>query len=482
MSAALAAIGVQGYWLFNQFRYEMCTYADEIAGEVFHAGQEEFRIRKEEAEMTKGTYIIERQSKYQSGDSVLNGLKNSFGFQLYPKDTTKIHSFRLHLDPNMPEDSLLVGVDRSVVEFFVPFSAERLDSILSAGLPGLDYRVRPFVASDTLSGQSSALWFPLSKNLFSTSISICYVFAPIERMAVWVDVDLPINPLLGRMGWQLFLSIFLILLLLACLGFQIRTIWEQMRLNELREGFVHTMIHELRRPVQTLKVFVSFLNDREMRMDEATTERVLQDSMFELDNLSAYLGKLKDMVCADERETLLRPSAFNLRELVEKVAWKTGGSDLRTLGFQSGYLVEKVVRLTNIPAGKKVSFSTAFPPDMPDLTADPVHVANVLSNLIENAIKYSGEEVNIDIVVLWNQQGVELTVSDNGFGIAPDERRKVFEKFYRSSHLPDKQIPGIGLGLSYVRQIVEAHHGSVSLRSELGEGTRITINLPTTAL
>ena len=144
LAAALAAIGVQGYWLFNQFRYEICTYADEIAGEVFHAGQEEFRIRKEEAEMTKGTYIIERQSKYQSGDSVLNGLKNSFGFQLYPKDTTKIHSFRLHLDPNMPEDSLLVGVDRSVVEFFVPFSAERLDSILSVGLPGLDYRVRPF--------------------------------------------------------------------------------------------------------------------------------------------------------------------------------------------------------------------------------------------------------------------------------------------------------------------------------------------------
>ena len=160
-----------------------------------------------------------------------------------------------------------------------------------------------------------------------------------------------------------------------------------------------------------------------------------------------------------ETETLLRPSAFNLRELVEKV-----------------------VRLTNIPAGKKVSFSTAFPPDMPDLTADPVHVANVLSNLIENAIKYSGEEVNIEIVVLWNQQGVGLTVSDNGFGIAPDERRKVFENFYRSSHLPDKQIPGIGLGLSYVRQIVEAHHGSVSLRSELGEGTRITINLPTAAL
>ena len=79
------------------------------------------------------------------------------------------------------------------------------------------------------------------------------------------------------------------LVIAGLFGFPDHTIWEQMRLNELREGFVHTMIHELRRPVQTLKVFVSFLNDREMRMDEATTERVLQDSMFELDNLSAYL-------------------------------------------------------------------------------------------------------------------------------------------------------------------------------------------------
>ena len=184
LAAALAAIGVQGYWLFNQFRYEMCTYADEIAGEVFHAGQEEFRMRKEEAEMTKGTYIIERQSKYQSGDSVLNGLKNSFGFQLYPKDTTKIHSFRLHLDPNMPEDSLLVGVDRSVVEFFVPFSAERLDSILSAGLPGLDYRVRPFVASDTLSGQSSALWLPFEKPVFNLYLDMLCVRPDREKGGV----------------------------------------------------------------------------------------------------------------------------------------------------------------------------------------------------------------------------------------------------------------------------------------------------------
>ena len=156
----MAAIGVQGYWLFNQFRYEMCTYADEIAGEVFHAGQEEFRIRKEEAEMTKGTYIIERQSKYQSGDSVLNGLKTGFSITATIRPTTARTRYR-SLRTDGPDN---------------PDRADR-----------------------------QTRWSPN---------------AP-QRKAVWVDVDLPMNPLLGRMGWQLFLSIFLILLLLACLGFHI---------------------------------------------------------------------------------------------------------------------------------------------------------------------------------------------------------------------------------------------------------------------
>ena len=120
----------------------------------------------------------------------------------------------------------------------------------------------------------------------------------------------------------------------------------------------------------------------------------------------------------------------------------------------------------------------AFPPDLPLVTADPVHIANILSNLIENAIKYSGSEVNIRVVVIRNDKLIELTVADDGVGISADGQTKVFEKFYRSVHLPDKQIPGLGLGLSYVRQIAEAHHGQVSLRSEVGKGTEITVGLP----
>lgn len=452
--AALAAIGAQGYWLYNQLRYESSMLAEEIAAEVRLAGDEEFRIRKEDAQMTKATYVIERNTKYSSKELV-DKIKNSFGLKIEPKDTSSLTAFRLNLDADLPEDSLFAGVDRAVVQYFNPFMPSRLDSILSIPLAGLEYKIRPFAEEDTLGGRGLPAWRYVSRNLLRPTIAVSYLFAPIDRKGVWVDVALPLHPVLSRMGGQLFLSLFLILLVLTCLGVQIRTIWEQMRLNDLREGFVHTMIHELKRPVQTLKMFVSFLNDKEMRTDEVATEQILQDSMFELDNLSAYLGKLKDMIGVDGQATLLKPSSFNLQALVEKV-----------------------VRLTNVPTGKEVTFSTAFPSDMPDITADPVHLANVLSNLIENAIKYSGPEVAIRIVVLWNGQQFECTVSDNGFGIAPEEQGKVFEKFYRSPHLPDKRIPGIGLGLSYVRQIIEAHHGFVSLTSVLGKGTRITINLP----
>ncbi|MDD2951909.1 MAG: HAMP domain-containing sensor histidine kinase [Parabacteroides sp.] len=452
--AALAAIGAQGYWLYNQLRYESSMLAEEIAAEVRLAGEEEFRIRKEEAQMTKATYVIERNATYSS-EELVDKIKNSFGLRIEPKGTTDLRAFRINLDANLPEDSLFAGVDHALVQYLNPFETARLDSILSIRLVEMRHEIRPFMEQDTLDNRLIPVWRSLSDNPLSPSIAVSYLFAPIDRKGVWVDVALPLHPVLSRMGGQLFLSLFLILLLLTCLGLQIRTIWEQMRLNDLREGFVHTMIHELKRPVQTLKMFVSFLNDKEMRTDEAATEQILQDSMFELDNLSAYLGKLKDMIDVDGQATLLKPSSFNLQALVEKV-----------------------VRLTTVPTGKEVTFSTAFPSDMPDITVDPVHLANVLSNLIENAIKYSGPKVAIRIVVLWNGQQLECTVSDNGFGIAPEEQTKVFEKFYRSSHLPDKQIPGIGLGLSYVRQIIEAHHGSVFLTSVLGKGTCITINLP----
>lgn len=453
--AALVAIGVQGYWLYSQFRYEMQRYGESVAEKVKEIGNDEFGIRRRVALGTKVTYILDRNVEHRAVSEKETSSRSSAGFQFMLKDTATMQTSNLNLkfDPFMSEDSLLSGVERSVVNHFVPFSGERLDSLLKVRLPGYKFSSLPLAEKDTLNPVSS--WQLQKDGLLSSSLIVKYMYAPFDKKGILLTVSLPFHPLLVRMGGQLGLSLFLILLLVFCLWFQIRTILEQKRIGEMREGFVHTMIHELRRPVQALKMCVTFLNDKDMRMDEKACSEVSRDALFELDNLSAYLGKLKDMVCADGGNTPLNVSSFNLQELVEKV-----------------------LHFIQIPSGKQVSFSIAFPPDLPFVTADPVHMANVLCNLVENAIKYSGPEVDIRIVVHRKEKGIELSVEDNGFGISLNEQRKVFEKFYRSTNLSGRQIPGLGLGLSYVRQIVEAHRGKVSLLSGIGQGTKVIVAIP----
>jgi len=543
--SALVLIGVQCYWLYTQYRYEVTTYIEKLAHDILAIGEEEYEIRKENRNGSF-SYKIKRDTEFsdeggkakqntimafsseisndeeseltktdtdtqESLDSLISEMKgitlgvlkkkggmvdlgNLDLYKIYPgkdpddilvsdllnnklinlnidlndtgipdillsdkvdiKRITKeyITDYSITFNPNMPERSIIDGMNRAFVNREVPFREEALDSLLKKQMPDMPYHLTFVEEKDSISIQSS---WEKGGTLFSPCIHVLYAYSPFERKGILIDAGIPPLPLFRQMAGQLLLALGLILLLIGCLIFQIKTILKQRKIGEMRQQFVNTMIHELKRPVQTLKTFVSFLGDKEMRSDEQMTGQVVQDSMFELDNLSAYLNKLKDMVRADDAETPLHLTRFDLRELADKV-----------------------IRLTHIPAGKEVEFTTQFNMGSPLIEADPIHVANVLSNLIENAIKYSGEKVEIIIQATRRANELWLTVADNGIGIPLVEQDKVFAKFYRGSNMPDLSIPGLGLGLSYVKLISEAHHGSVSLESSPGEGTSITLYLP----
>ena len=103
---------------------------------------------------------------------------------------------------------------------------------------------------------------------------------------------------------------------------------------------------------------------------------------------------------------------------------------------------------------------------------------NAVCNLIDNAIKYSGSEVAISISCTLQAHTLTLAISDNGIGIPASEQSKIFDKFYRGNNIPDRNIPGIGLGLSYVRLLTEAHHGTITLTSQPGKGTTFVLCFP----
>lgn len=112
------------------------------------------------------------------------------------------------------------------------------------------------------------------------------------------------------------------------------------------------------------------------------------------------------------------------------------------------------------------------------MQGDKMQLANVFSNLLENSVKYSREIVHITVTCNDTEQGISISISDDGIGIPSYECDHVFQKFYRGHSYSNSMLPGMGLGLSYVKLIVQAHQGTVSLKSTNGKGTTVTLNIP----
>ena len=467
----LLLVAGQGYWLWNQYQYKNEEYEEEIHRLVMDAVAVNDSIRREQPKKVFNkpniSFFNTNVDMHTDRDSLTNKLKERYTRtfvvgamadksvlstamkdSIVYKDKIVIHG----------EDKLLFNMSFSEaivayqLQIDVPFTLQRFDSVLATKLDGMSFTTGLVTPRDSL-----YQWVETVERLggdLHPVIRLVYPYNPLKRELVQVDVQVMPHTLLLRMGWQLLGSLVLILLLSVCLLFQIKTILKQHRVDELRKSFVNTMIHELKRPVQALKMCVSFLNDKTMRTDEQAMDEVVRDSVSELDNLSAYLRKLCDMTRADDEQTQLSLSTFDLKPVVEKL-----------------------IRLQHAPGGKQVSFETHFTDNLL-VTADPVHMANIISNLMENAVKYSGSSVSIRVECRLHGHELTLKVSDDGIGIPVSEQGRVFDKFYRSSNLPDRSLPGIGLGLSYVKLLVEAHRGTVFLTSQIGRGTTVEITIP----
>lgn len=467
---SILMIGGQSYWLYNQYNYSAVEYMQTLHERVLEIEEEEADIRFRNRQISAEP--LRRLSMNLSGWTSLDPdtikrpepkstTKLTFYYVPEGVDSTEIEkqiegkydsvfvcdTFRTE---NVSTEILFSASTLYTLQISNPFQESLFDSLLQTkGIRMMNYRRE---ISDTILWKGS--YIPLRKGLVH-KMKVIYPYNPLKKEMITGEVIISLSPLLHQMAWQLVGSFILILLLIICLTYQLRTIMEQRKVDELRKSFVNTMIHELKRPVQTLKMCIAFLNNKPMRINEQMMDAVVQDAIFELDNLSAYLNKVRELTRVDNERTILSIRTFDLSATIEKL-----------------------IRLNNAPANKFVRFETRFSERPMWITADPVHIANCMSNLIENAVKYSGSEVCISIIMSLENNRLLLKIKDNGIGIPPQEQSRVFDKFYRAHNIPDVSLPGIGLGLSYVKLIVEAHGGSISLESQPGKGTTFIIEIP----
>lgn len=495
LAAMLLIIAGQGYWLWNQYRYKNEECADDMYRRVMDAVAVNDSIRRTMPRKTFGASNVSLNTSISLSYRDQKDSLNPAGRQEYRQvvkvgtvDTDEL--LKASISDLMPDtvrlsrtgkDSIGVRTDRLNMQFVdslvlsnedgysggvdivrvldqyklqvdVPFTLQRFDSILQVRLDGMPFTTQLTHVRDTLYRCKEKVTH-LGTSLFPV-LQVDYPYNPMKFEQVRVQVQILPHALLLRMGGQLLGSLLLILLLAFCLLFQIKTILRQRRIDEMRKNFVNTMIHELKRPVQTLKTCVAFLSHRELCADLQAMEEVIHDSRAGLDNLSAYLQKLRDMTRADDGQAQLTVTTFRLREAVDNL-----------------------VLLQQSATDKQTSFEVRIDPSL-TVRADRLHFSNIISNLLENAVKYSGDAVHIVIEAAVTDARLTLSVADNGIGIPLAEQARVFDKFYRSASLPDPAVPGIGLGLSYVKLLTEAHRGTVTLRSRPGQGTTVTVCIP----
>lgn len=234
----------------------------------------------------------------------------------------------------------------------------------------------------------------------------------------------------------------------------VRDIRRLREIENLRSTFVSMLGHELQTPISIIKGYTSTLARTDARWNKKTLHTGLQVIEEECDRLSKLVNRLLLASRIEARTMTLKKEEVHLPSLAEKV--------------------QRRMQATS----SKHTFAIDFDPDFPVVEADPEQIDEVLTNLVDNAIKYSPEGGNITILGKNSGDSVKVTVADEGIGIPRRELERIFERFRRGDNSQVKKVRGVGLGLYICKSIVEAHGGRIEASSEVGKGSQFTFTLP----
>ena len=252
------------------------------------------------------------------------------------------------------------------------------------------------------------------------------------------------------------ISICMIVLISALFVFSIRTILAQHKLDEMKTDFINNMTHEIKTPIATIGLACEMLKDESVTSDLATRRNFVNIISDENRRMRVLIETLLQSAKMSGKKFSIQPKEIDLNSIVKESA-------------QSFQLTIE---------NRRGTLTTDLNPINGLLFADELHISNMVHNLIDNAIKYSEQEPRVTVTTRTENGYAILQVSDNGIGIAKEDQKHIFEKFYRVSTGNVHNVKGFGIGLNYVSQVVALHKGKISLESEPGQGSTFTISLP----
>ena len=301
--------------------------------------------------------------------------------------------------------------------------------------------------TDTLHNLQTYLPLITSSNELSSS-------EPYETLSIVIPEYKSV--VMKQMRVMIFGVVFFTLIIISAFYVTVTTLYRQKKLSEIKNDFINNMTHEFKTPLATISLAVDALRNEKVVRDREKSEYFSSIIKEENKRMNKQVETILQAALIDRQELSLKLQPIHAHEIIRNVL---GNFELQ---------------LQQISADAQLMLNAKH--DL--IRADEVHFTNLISNLVDNAIKYSREQLTIKIATQNSGKSLFIKIEDNGIGMNKETQRRIFEKFYRAHTGNIHNVKGFGLGLSYVQSVVDAHQGKIKVDSVSGKGTTFTLEFP----
>ncbi|MCI1742041.1 MAG: HAMP domain-containing histidine kinase [Prevotella sp.] len=433
----IAVFSYQCYWLFHLYHTQKVEFRQRTMDAIEYSDFQELMSRgdnisnKFKATVRLNIDNVNHKRKEGNGKNYFyyyfdpQALKNP-GKTLYSLIRNQLHKA---LDP----------MRQNNIRLFYTLLSKRL---LRYGIRG-PIKIEFHYDKDSIMASYSGKHFKPS----SSDNHFDYTFGKDQRSFYRVITPSATKVILKEMSGILTGSLLIFLLLVFVFLYLIHTVRNLRTLDEMKSDFTNNMTHELKTPIAVAYAANDALLNFDMTKDQIKTKKYLTIGQQQLRRLSGLVEQILSM--SMERRK-------NMKLNIEEVTIQP--------------ILESLIAEQNFKADKTVDISFNIPKNL-SIKVDRNHFAHILSNLLDNAIKYSTGKAEIKVAAHKEKNYTEIAIADKGIGIAADNQKYIFDKFYRVPHGNLNEVKGYGLGLYYVKSMMDKFHGNISVKSELGKGT-----------
>ncbi len=398
--------------------------------------------------ISRATYQASEDLVLEKGNLMPMGKKNDV---LFPSEKLQLEFFRPTIIQRYSKDEIKQIIRKAFNKHnlqHVPFEF----AITTNSIIGDEIQSENFYALYVDSNNNKSHVIPLESpgGSLSEGISpqeLLIVIVPHAKSFIW-----------RSMTWLIIGAVFFTVVIMCAFFLTVRALLKQKKLSEIKSDFINNMTHEFKTPLATISLAVDALKN----------EKVINDKQ----KMNYFTGIIKEenKRMNKQVETILQAALLDKKE-VQLNLKKTHAHELVTSALNNIALqVEE----------KKGSLELNLGAANDMVMADEVHFTNLVSNLLDNAVKYSKDNLHIKFDTYNNGDQFKIKIEDNGIGMNKETLNRIFEKFYRAHTGNIHNVKGFGLGLSYVKTMVDAHRGSIKAESVLGKGSTFVVSFPLT--